>query len=262
MISARDRQRMIAKIKNVSREKVFFDPENVHLNEEEERLLQDMTERYNKDEPLSKILNCRSFWKHDFFVNGDVLDPRPETEILIEAVLKRFGVQSSLNFLDVGTGSGCILLSLLHEYKNSRGIGIDISPGAIDVAKHNREKFEIKNADFRASDWKDFRCEGEIDIVVSNPPYIKTGDLNSLDRNVRNYDPLPALDGGETGLDAYVSICESAKGWLKPGGSIFFEIGRGQEIDVSAILRSKDFEIIEIRKDYGGIARIVEAIRK
>jgi release factor glutamine methyltransferase len=260
MINARDLRRMIAKIKNISCEKVIFDAKNVHLSAEEDRVLQNMLERYNKNEPLSKILNCRPFWKHDFFVNGDVLDPRSETEILIEMVLEKFDSPSSLNFLDVGTGSGCILLSLLHEYKNAHGIGIDISSGAINVAKYNLEKLGIERADFIESDWNFFCCKEKIDAVVSNPPYIRSGDINFLDENVRNYDPALALDGGESGLDAYISISESAKRWLKVGGSIFFEVGYDQATDVSVILQSKGFEAIEIRKDYSGIARVVKAI--
>jgi release factor glutamine methyltransferase len=192
------------------------------------------------------------------------LDPRPETEILLEMILAQFNVEIPLKFLDIGTGSGCILLSLLHEYKNAHGIGIDISPGAVDVAKINQKKLGIENAAFLSCDWKKFYCEEDkrVDVLVSNPPYIRSRDIDSLDENVRNYDPLAALDGGETGLAALVSIVALASRWINPGGSIFFEVGHGQMNEVTEILQSNNFTITEIRKDYNHIARGISAITK
>ncbi|MDR1333744.1 MAG: peptide chain release factor N(5)-glutamine methyltransferase [Holosporaceae bacterium] len=259
--NTKELRRMIAKIKNISYEEVVFG--DVHLNAEEEKLLHNMLQRHCEGEPISKILNCRSFWKHDFFINADVLDPRPETEILLEMVLTQFDAGIPLKFLDIGTGSGCILLSLLHEYKNAQGIGIDISSGAVDVAKHNQKKLGIENAAFIACDWKKFHCgeEEKVDVLISNPPYIRSGDIDFLDENVRNYDPLLALDGGETGLAAYTSIAALAKRWLKPGGSVFFEVGYDQMDKVIEILQLNNFQITEIRKDYSQIARGVSAIK-
>ncbi|MDR2780955.1 MAG: peptide chain release factor N(5)-glutamine methyltransferase [Holosporaceae bacterium] len=251
-------RRMIAKIKNISYEETVF--EDIHLTSQENYLLQSMLERYHNGEPLSKILNCRAFWEHDFFINGDVLDPRPETEILIEMILERFDRQSEINFLDIGTGSGCILLSLLQEYKNAHGTGIDVSSSAINVAKHNQKKFGIENANFIECDWKDFFCDEKIDVIVSNPPYIRSCDISSLDENVRSYDPLLALDGGESGLDAYFSIAQLAKRWLKPNGCIFLEVGYDQMSSVSSILQSNNFKIFEIKKDYSDINRGIGAI--
>jgi release factor glutamine methyltransferase len=250
---------MVAKIKNVRYDEIALNPQNVHLNYSEELLFLEMLGRYEKNEPLSKILNSRSFWNHEFFVNAHVLDPRPETELMIEMILSRFDRQSSLNFLDVGTGSGCILLSLLHEYKNSRGIGVDISPEAIEVAKRNQKKLEIQNADFLAADWNDFHAEEKFDVIVSNPPYVKTRDIPKLDENVRNYDPLLALDGGADGLDSYASIAACAERWLASNGFIFLEIGYDQAKSVSKILQSNDLEIIEIKKDLNEIDRIITA---
>jgi release factor glutamine methyltransferase len=250
---------MVAKIKSLSREEVAFNLEDVSLGDAEETLFFNMLNRYKKKEPLSKILNEKSFWNHDFFVNSDVLDPRPETELIIEAILFRFQRLSALNFLDIGAGSGCILLSLLYEYKNSRGVGVDVSAIAIEVARHNKKKIGITAVNFLATDWSEFESEEQFDVVVSNPPYVSTGDIPKLDENVRDYDPPIALDGGHAGLDAYTSITPLLKKWLKPLGLVFFEIGYGQTADVVQILQNNGFQVDEIRKDLSGIDRIIAA---
>ncbi|MDR2645728.1 MAG: peptide chain release factor N(5)-glutamine methyltransferase [Holosporaceae bacterium] len=250
---------MIAKIKGLFREEVTFNLKDIYLSDAEETLFFSMLNRRKENEPLSKILNEKSFWNHDFFVNADVLDPRPETELIIEMILSRFQRQSTLNFLDIGTGSGCILLSLLSEYKNSRGIGIDISANAIEVACYNQKKIGVTTANFFVADWNEFEKEEQFDVVASNPPYISTDDILQLDENVRNYDPPVALDGGPSGLDAYISITPLLKRWLNPQGLVFFEIGYGQVADVVQILQSNGFQIDEIKKDLNNIDRIVVA---
>jgi release factor glutamine methyltransferase len=250
---------MIAKAKDLPREGITLDLENICLSETEETLFFSMLSRYKKNEPLSKILNEKSFWNHDFFVNADVLDPRPETELIIEMILSRFQRQSILNFLDIGTGSGCILLSLLCEYENSRGVGIDISANAIEVARRNQEKIGIATANFSVASWKEFESEKQFDVIVSNPPYVSCDDILQLDENVRNYDPQLALNGGPAGLDAYMSITPLLKKWIKPHGLVFFEIGYNQAANVVQILQNNVFRIDEIRKDLNGIDRIIVA---
>jgi release factor glutamine methyltransferase len=251
-------RKIIAKIKKLRYDKLIFDAEDIYLNSREEKLFYSMVERYRRHEPISKIINHRSFWNGEFLVNSHVFDPRPETELIIEMILSRFDRQHDLNFLDLGTGSGCILLSLLGEYKNSRGVGLDISPEAIKAAKYNQKKHKIKNADFMLMDWRDFDVKKEFDVIVSNPPYIKTDDIPLLETNVKDYDPLAALDGGTTGLEAYISILSSAAARrLKSKGSIFLEIGCGQFEDVSKIIHNHGFEIHEVKKDLNGIDRII-----
>jgi release factor glutamine methyltransferase len=229
------------------------------LDYQEESLFFSMLERYRKQEPVSKIINCKSFWNNEFFVNSGVFDPRPETELIIEMVLSKFDRRDNLKFLDIGIGSGCILLSLLSEYKNSHGVGIDICPEAIKIARYNQEKQGIKNASFMLTDWRNFNSSKEFDVIVSNPPYIKTDDISLLEVSVKDYDPLTALDGGTMGLNAYISIASLAPQWLIPNGSMFLEIGRGQAADVSNILKNNGFQIKEIKKDSAGIDRIVWA---
>jgi release factor glutamine methyltransferase len=255
----KDLRRMIAKIKRLAPDQIIFNEENLYLTDGEMAIFFKMIERYEKKEPVSKIINSRSFWNREFFVNSDVLDPRPETELIIEAILSQFEPESSLNFLDIGTGSGCLLLNLLEEYKNSRGVGIDVDAKAIQVAKYNGKRLGIVGANFLLADWRNFNELEKFDVVVSNPPYVKTDDIPHLDENVRNYDPLIALDGGISGLESYLSISPLAKKWLKPGEFIFFEVGQGQAKDVAQILKNNGFHPEEIKKDAAGIDRVVKA---
>ena len=257
-LNPRDLQLIIAKIKNVPRENVILNAQNIHLDHQEIVSFLKMLDLYKKNEPLSKILNNKPFWNSEFYVNCDVLDPRPETELMIEMIQSQFGKQSSINFLDIGTGSGCILLSLLLEYKRARGVGIDISANAIFIAKYNQKELGVANASFFTTDWNDFESGYVFDIIVANPPYVKTADIPRLNENVRNYDPSLALDGGPFGLTAYISIVPLLRKWLKPGGSVFFEIGYGQAENVSQILQSNCFQIDEIKKDLRGIDRIIK----
>ena len=260
-VSAKDIRSLIAKVKNISYEKVAFDADSVFLNAEEQKQLQQLLARYRNDEPISKILNSRGFWKYDFFVNEDVLDPRPETELIIETALKLFNTSEKLNFLDIGTGSGCILLSLLGEFKNSVGLGIDISGKAIAVARQNQQRLNIQNVNFENVSWNNFSPSCQFNVIVSNPPYIRTSEIASLNKNVREYDPLLALDGGETGLKPYQEISALATHWLKPNGIIVFEVGYDQSQAVSEILESNGYNSIQTAKDLAGIERVVHGRR-
>lgn len=256
--SLKDLRLIIAHVKKTSYEQIALYADQVDLDDSDLTSFEELLVRYKSGAPISKILNIRGFWKHDFFVNEFVLDPRPETELIIEEVLKRFNTEDEFKFLDVGTGSGCILLSLLSEFKNSYGIGIDISPEAIQVALRNQEKLHITNAEFLNIGWNDFR--GSVDIIVSNPPYIRTQDIATLDVSVKEYDPIIALDGGLSGLRSYEEISSLAKQWISPGGCIFFEVGYDQAKDVADILTQRGYTSIEISKDLAGIDRLVSGI--
>ncbi|MDR3179277.1 MAG: peptide chain release factor N(5)-glutamine methyltransferase [Holosporaceae bacterium] len=257
--SIRDVRRLIAHAKKISYEDVFFHGSEQFLSPEEHACFLDMLGRYGKNEPISKIINRKSFWKHDFFVNENVLDPRPETELIIEAVLRHFDPESQLSFLDLGTGSGCILLSLLYEFKKSTGIGIDISPKALEVAVRNRQVLGISGAAFLEASWNHplDLTPASCDVIVSNPPYIKTQDLAQLDENIRKYDPPEALDGGASGLDAYLQIAQVSKKFLKKNGRIFLEVGYDQADDVARILAASGYEGIRREKDLQALDRVV-----
>ncbi|MBE6455709.1 MAG: peptide chain release factor N(5)-glutamine methyltransferase [Alphaproteobacteria bacterium] len=219
--------------------------------------ISDFIQRRKSGEPVSKIIGLRGFWKRDFYVSRDVLDPRPDSETLIEAVLDTFKEQNQcLSFLDIGTGSGCLLLTLLDEYPCAIGTGIDKSEAALIIAQKNDTNNRAKwiQKDFYALDF----CVGmeQYDVIISNPPYIPHNDIALLDNEVRLYDPLLALDGGLDGLDAYRRLSDILPLLLKENGVVFFEIGIGQENDVIQIMSNR-FRCVEMYKDLGGIVRIL-----
>lgn len=218
----------------------------------------DFIKRRKAGEPVSKIIGKKGFWKDDFNVTCDVLDPRPDSETLIETILKyEPDTKKTLTFLDIGTGSGCLLLSLLGEYKNAHGVGIDKSDKALQVAQSNThtDRASFKNVDFMQPYWT--QELGNFDIILSNPPYIPLSEIETLDKAVRNYDPLLALSGGIDGLDAYRQLAKTLGALLKPNGKIFFEIGMGQEKDVIALMAEHNFTCLSQQKDLSGIIRVL-----
>ncbi|MDR3155642.1 MAG: peptide chain release factor N(5)-glutamine methyltransferase [Holosporaceae bacterium] len=266
----RDVRLMVASLKQVSPEQVQFSPEDLYLTLKELQILNEMLIRYNNEEPISKIIHRRFFWKHAFYVNGNVLDPRPETELIIESVLEHFDPHLPLRFLDLGTGSGCILLSLLQEYENSVGVGIDLSKEAIEVAERNREMFSksiAERANFLPMNWNDLgkaqsfgkkdRFNASFDVVVGNPPYIRSADIELLPVNVKNYDPIVALDGGPYGTESFREIIGIAKKMLNASGKIFLETGIWQSNVVKRLLQSNGFFCLDIRQDLNGIDRVI-----
>ncbi len=208
-------------------------------------------------EPVSKIVGYRDFWSHRFAVNGNVLDPRPDTETLIETVLEFRDRNTQSRIVDLGTGSGCILLTLLSELPDSSGIGIDISESAIQTAKFNAGVMKLGHrADFIISDWFTALDEA-FDLVVSNPPYISLPESDSLSPEVRNWDPEAALFAGMDGLQAYREIADGLATVLKPDGMAVFELGQGQLNSVTALFKNAGFNRISSRKDLGGIERCI-----
>ena len=213
-------------------------------------------EKFNKlisrrlfDEPIAYILKEKEFWSKTFEVNSDTLIPRPETELLVEKLVNIFR-NKRINILDVGTGSGCIIISLLSELQSSKGTGIDISNKAIKVAiknskKHNStEKIKFINRSFQDINFKKF------DLIVSNPPYIKSGDIKNLNKCIKNFEPKIALDGGNDGLDVIRKVIYKAKEILKINSFLALEIGNGQFKNVSTLLLKNLFRIEHTIKDY------------
>ena len=206
-------------------------------------------------EPVSKILGYRDFWKHRFIVSNDVLDPRPDTETLIEAALQIAPRDKPIRIVDLGTGSGCILLTLLDELPKATGVGLDISEPALAVAKRNAEALNIgPRADFIVSDW--FSALDEtFDLVVSNPPYITTMEKGGLAPEVSIWDPEAALFAGMDGLQAYRKIADGLATVLKPNGTALFEIGLGQGLPVTDLIESAGFQRVSSHCDLAGIER-------
>ena len=204
-----------------------------------------LLEKRLKFQPISQIIGQRYFWKSKFLVTPDVLDPRPDTETLIEHTLS---LGKFNRILDLGTGSGCILLSLLNEYKDAIGIGIDISKKALNVAKKNADLLNLKHrASFKLGNWCE-NIEGQFDLIVSNPPYISEYEMMNLSKDVLNWEPRIALTPEGDGLEAYKYILNGAKKLLKPNGKLILEIGYNQRDDVSYLLKSNNYKAITVIK--------------
>ena len=211
-------------------------------------------------EPLSRILGRREFWGLELALSPDTLDPRPETETIVEAVLGRsFDREAPQRFLDLGTGTGCILLALLSEFPAAVGFGVDIAPDAAITARSNAIALNLaERAHFLVGDWAT-AISGRFDVIVSNPPYIERAALADLPREVACYDPCFALDGGADGLGAYRSLVRGLRELLKPGGVIACEVGIGRAPAVEQILRASGLTIEGCVHDLAGIARCVVA---
>ena len=229
-------RRLLATALQLSASEVFAYPER-SLNDADRKRVADMLRRMIAREPLSRIAGTREFWGLELLLSCDTLDPRPESETVVEAVLARLPDRDkAYRFLDLGTGTGCLLLALLSEFPRATGIGTDISPGAALIARRNAERLGLgERACFAAADWA-LPVTGRYDVVVANPPYIATAALSELPPEVREYDPIRALDGGADGLSAYRAIARELPRLLLPGGLFAAEIGSGQAEAVAAIL--------------------------
>ncbi len=210
-------------------------------------------------EPLARIEGRRAFWRHEFAITPDVLDPRADTETLVEAALSAFAGRAGepLRVLDFGVGSGAILAALLGEWPRATGLGVDASEAAATVAQANFAALGLSDrARTRVASW-DHGLDGAFDVIVSNPPYIRSGDISGLARDVRDHDPRLALDGGADGLDAYRALAPAFARRLAPGGWFFLEIGAGQGDDVAAVLARAGLGVEMRRRDLGGIERVL-----
>ena len=256
----------IAKIINKPIEQIFF--ENLNLSSTEIDTLKKYIDEYLAGKPVSKIIHESCFYGYNFYVNEDVLDPRMDTEVLVDAVIHDFKNHTApLTILDICTGSGVILLTLLKELPNSSGIGLDISDKALYVAKKNCNNLNLsKRANFIQSDFcstiSSEKYFSKFDIIVSNPPYIKTRDIQNLDKSVINYDPLIALDGGKNGTNAYIRILSKIGQLLTPNGKVYFEIGYDILDDVKQIVSESEFSLQKIIKDLHNIDRVLVLNKK
>lgn len=215
-------------------------------------------EKRSQHIPLQHILGYQEFMGLHFVVTPDVLIPRQDTETLVEEVM-RF-LHDGMRILDVCTGSGCILLSLLKYSNDCKGTGCDLSEKAVSVAEENARALGI-SAEFVQSDLFE-NIRGRYEIIVSNPPYIASEEIPALMEEVREHDPLMALDGGKDGLYFYREIIKQAGDYLYPGGMLFFEIGCGQAADVSGYMRQAGYQDITICKDLSGLDRVVSGVYK
>jgi len=207
--------------------------------------------------PVSQIIGRRAFWRHDFIVTGDVLDPRPDTETLVETAL----AAPFARILDLGTGSGAIAVSLLADRPTARGVATDLSDPALAVARRNAEAIGVSDRlDLLRSDWFS-AVSGRFDLIVSNPPYIAAAEMAALAPEVREWEPRMALTPGGDGLDAYRAIAAGAPAHLTPGGRLMVEIGPTQAAAVSALFQAAGLAEIAVQPDLDGRDRVVSARR-
>jgi len=241
-----DAEILLSNLMGVKKEYLIINNKEIIKKKIEEKFDTAIRRRANK-EPIAYITGKKEFWSKDFIVSNATLVPRPETELMIYKIVSFFK-NRKINILDIGTGSGCILLSILKELKKSRGIGIDISSKAIKIARENSLKHNLNHrSKFKAQDLKKF-IRGKFDLIVSNPPYILSNEIKKLSKDIINYEPKIALDGGPDGLDLIKKVIYKSNYLLKRNGLLALEIGNNQYRKVSNILKFSKYR--EISKEY------------
>ena len=235
---------------NKDKKHIVLNPKET-LNTDQLTNFKDLIERRKKGEPIAYLINKKEFWNSEFFVNKDVLIPRPDTELLIEEVLRIYSKNTQLQVLDIGTGSGCILLSILKERSNFYGTGIDISKKSINISKFNAKQLNLKSrVKFFHSSIDNFKI-GKYDLIVSNPPYIELPSLKYLEKDVVNFEPRLALSGGFDGFSKIRKVIRKTSSLIKKNGKFILEIGFNQKNKVKRILKKEGFYINKALKDYG-----------
>ena len=235
---------------------IILNPKEV-LSLEQLEKFKSLIERRKKKEPIAYLINKKDFWKDEFFVNKDVLIPRPDTELIIEQVLKVYSKERQLQVLDIGTGSGCILLSILKERPNFYGTGIDISKKSVNISKFNAKQLNLMSrVKFFHSSVDNFKI-GKYDLIVSNPPYIESLNLKYLEKDVVNFEPKLALSGGLDGFLQIRKVINKASTLIKKNGKFILEIGFNQKNKVKKILNDEGFYVNKAIKDYGNNDRCI-----
>ena len=250
-----DAELLLSNLMGVPREFLILNG-NKLISPETNNKYKKFVKRRIDSEPIAYIIGKKEFWSTDFIVNKSTLVPRPETELLIYKIIKFFK-NKKINALDIGTGSGCILLSILKELVYSRGVGIDISKMTIRTAIENSKRLKVSNrVKFKVADINEFN-DGKYDLIVSNPPYIPTKDLKKLTKDIVNYEPIIALNGGKDGLDLIKKVIYKSVKLLKKDGLLAIEIGNKQYTKISNILRKNGFREIGRECDYNKNIRCI-----
>ena len=252
-----DSELLLSKTLDKSREEILVKLDQ-NINRGKFLIFKEYLQRRCHNEPIAYITGEKEFWNEKFKVNKDTLIPRPETELMVEEILKKFE-KKKLSILDVGTGSGCIILSLLNNLKNSNGIGVDISKNAISIAKINASKLKMLDRVKFLNRSIENLTSKKFDLIVSNPPYIKKNDIKHLTDDIKRFEPRMALDGGNDGLDLIKKVIYKSKYILKIKGMLALEIGNEQIKKVSKILIEKDFRVKKLIKDYKNNVRCLLA---
>lgn len=242
-----------------SREELLLESANLLKNNEID-IFDSYVKRRAEREPIAYIIGKKEFWSLDFYVTRDTLIPRPDSETLIEAALRRVKNRAgNTTILDIGTGTGCLLIALLKELPKASGVGVDINERALQVAKKNAEVHKVdKRAVFLQSHWCD-ALNGTFDLIISNPPYIAENDRASLMRDVVGHEPQAALFAGADGLDAYRALSSQMPRVLNVGGMLAWEVGQGQAAQVGALLQASGLTLEQPERDLAGVTRCVIA---
>jgi release factor glutamine methyltransferase len=253
--SGRDARALLAHVLEETPERIFAWPEN-DLSAEQFSQFRSLVTRRLAHEPLSRILGRREFWSLSFRLSADTLDPRPDSEAVIEAVLGNLPDRPrAMRMLDLGTGTGCLMAALLSEYPNATGIAVDVSEGAAGTARQNMIDLGLSDrVEVRTGNWDDGLDE-QFDLIVSNPPYIVDHDIPELDIEVTDYDPVLALAGGADGLDAYRRLAMILPLRLAKRGLAILEFGHGQAADIAEIMQAGGTEVFDWKEDLAGRKR-------
>ena len=255
-----DSELILSNILNTTREKLIIHPKK-NINQILENKFNSDIKKRNLKKPIAYILGYKEFWGQNFVTDSNVLIPRPDTELIIEKVLKNFKKNENKNVLDIGTGSGCIILSILLERIKFKGIGIDASKQAINIAKINAKMQQLGNRiKFINTDIDNF-FSYKYDLIVSNPPYIKKSKLSSLIEDVKNFEPKLALDGGLDGFSAVLKVIAKSSKLLRKNGMLFLEIDNTQVFKTKKMLKKYKFYTKDVCKDLSGKNRCVTAIK-
>ncbi len=262
-----DARLLVCHVLDISFEQLIRSPER-RINQSYMAGINEVLARRVAHEPVSRIIGTRDFWRSTFVLNSDTLDPRPDSEVLIEAALECAALLKKtrgddLRILDLGTGSGCLLISMLMELEHAFGVGVDVAPEALFAARHNAELAGVEDqCSFVCSDWMASLGAG-FDLILCNPPYIPTADIEGLEAEVRSYDPKRALDGGVDGFDAYARLIADMHDVLNPGAWVLFEVGEGQAERVSDLFVDNNFNLngglSAQLHDLSGLVRCVRA---
>lgn len=256
-----DARLMLEVAAGVTRTEIVTDPYR-ELTAEQAAMLEDFLTRRARREPVSHIIGRKGFWKILLQVNKNVLTPRPETEVIVDEVLKAFPEAMPFSMLDLGVGSGTILLAVLAERPAAKGLGVDASSEALAVARDNAANLDLNNrAALMHGDWTAGLADASFDLVVSNPPYIPTSVIETLEPEVRDHEPRLALDGGADGLDAYRLLAPEILRVLKPGGMFAVEIGYDQSKAVEALFNAAGAKQVRTIKDLSTHDRVVTGVK-
>jgi release factor glutamine methyltransferase len=256
-----DSELLLSKVINKDREFIILNSEQ-NINEKDYCYFKKLIYERSKGKPIAYITGKKSFWKYEFDVDDNVLIPRPDTEIIVDQVLNIYKKKNKINFLDIGVGSGCIMLSILKERKDFSATGIDISNHALKICDINAYKLGVKNRIKLFKSDIDKFSKGKYDLIISNPPYIKKLDLKYLVRDVVNFEPKLALDGGLNGTSEIRKVIKKSSELIKNGGKLVLEIANNQKKEVKQLLKNNSFYINSVIKDLAKNDRCIISTKK